>query len=1248
LGTSLSQSAPRATAASKLKLVRTGGSSQTSGPNRTGPGGIGSARSEAQPVWNKNQRKSSVVERSSEDGILTRAAAPPPPKKEFTDEELSKKYGIHLASRLGADETSTKEAKWADIDDDDDDWVPMTIEWGDGMKTSIHPEEHVSAAQIVQDMKDSKEPPKQPAKQPAQESVKNTAVVVAQPAPVKPMAPPPPRETSVTGFSGPKTLITQKPSIKSMQTTTAPAAPRPSPWAKIPPPNSVPPVQINPQPVRPLETGRRDEYQQREPSAVKEVSAEHYDRSWREKGGGHVNRELFNPQTGKTEPAPDERRPGRSPATKPAVLQRPTGPSQPSGPAEPSAAFQTGRTSHRPDDFRRRRTSSNVSGGSGSVGRRVSFSRYGVEPPTPDEMGFARERPMYSNPFDEHGPSRQHGPHGMHHQPQFQSHKEISPTMSNASPVTRPNIPNGQAYTPPNLQQEAPPPTSQVPVESPEDLLAKQDRVMKEARELARKRRLEEEQKEEAARRERLKSKLDALERQAKEKEEKEAAARRAEEERVAAEKATENKRLAEEAEARELERERELKWEQREQRERNAKLAGEVVGQHHQHPTQHQIPVGPASIGTQRPFNSERPKGTRQALTDRTFADRYVRQPPFIRPTSPNPSSFHHHNNQQPPPPTLSHSQQLSSSDTSTLQYPNLSSQDPLPQDTDDMHNRSRRSPQEPQAQAQDRKPFAAMHNNGNNGNNNNRNSTWKHGSSGNHRGYHPASPWGAVGDGSRPAGDGSRYGNNPRYNNAHNTTGGYNNAHNTTGDYNNAHNTTSDYNHNNPPRPQGTFHNNRYIPYNPTISRDDRAEAVNRWNNLPSQIVADEAAARERGRQAALKRKALEDAGVKFEEPCPQYEFKETFKETRVGKDGNQRLVSKSTTELNVEGKVKDITEGNVDSSPIIKSTEENDVKDKVQDTKNIKTTDMKVSHGVPYDTKDVKTNDIKASDGIPRGPSGNRPSRFFPTSDKNIVGSKRPTSPPPPMSASHPVNGDDKITRVNLPPTKQDTAGTNAANCNWHPTSNTRNNNVKDDKRFEEVQRAILGKLEHHPSGPRALLKYAGSKSIAPRSKPSFEASPETPTVSLPSQGALAIGDESMSTIPTSEQFLNELFHQDFGSIPTVRIPHLAHNFAATATANANANANANALPSKGVAKPKPAKDMFQSVVPFNSYSPKDFVNSEGSRFVPVRIPGVTEYTEVPVRGPEKRNKAQRKKNGRGNYSNSYNRGKKVSEA
>jgi hypothetical protein len=72
---------------------------------------------DASKVWNKNQ------------------PVPPAPPKQFTDEELKQQYGIHLATRLQSDEPG-KEAKWADIDDDEDDWAPDTVQWMDGTKSS--------------------------------------------------------------------------------------------------------------------------------------------------------------------------------------------------------------------------------------------------------------------------------------------------------------------------------------------------------------------------------------------------------------------------------------------------------------------------------------------------------------------------------------------------------------------------------------------------------------------------------------------------------------------------------------------------------------------------------------------------------------------------------------------------------------------------------------------------------------------------------------------------------------------------------------------------------------------------------------------------------------------------------------------------------------------------------------------------------------------------------------------------------
>ncbi|GME27244.1 atp synthase subunit mitochondrial [Neofusicoccum parvum] len=74
-------------------------------------------------VWNKNR------------------PTPPPPVKQFTDEELKQQFGIHMATRLQADE-DTKESKWADIDEDEDEnWAPETVEWMDGTKSTVKPAE---------------------------------------------------------------------------------------------------------------------------------------------------------------------------------------------------------------------------------------------------------------------------------------------------------------------------------------------------------------------------------------------------------------------------------------------------------------------------------------------------------------------------------------------------------------------------------------------------------------------------------------------------------------------------------------------------------------------------------------------------------------------------------------------------------------------------------------------------------------------------------------------------------------------------------------------------------------------------------------------------------------------------------------------------------------------------------------------------------------------------------------------------
>ena len=113
------QASSTAQPTTKPRLVAKSGSGLGNVPRSSlsKPNGAGSGP-DASKVWNKNQ------------------PVPPPPPKQFTDEELKQQYGIHLATRLQADEAG-KEAKWADIDDDEDDWAPDTVQWMDGTKSTV-------------------------------------------------------------------------------------------------------------------------------------------------------------------------------------------------------------------------------------------------------------------------------------------------------------------------------------------------------------------------------------------------------------------------------------------------------------------------------------------------------------------------------------------------------------------------------------------------------------------------------------------------------------------------------------------------------------------------------------------------------------------------------------------------------------------------------------------------------------------------------------------------------------------------------------------------------------------------------------------------------------------------------------------------------------------------------------------------------------------------------------------------------
>ncbi|KAK3716193.1 hypothetical protein LTR37_006638 [Vermiconidia calcicola] len=421
---------------------------------------------DASKVWNKNR------------------PVPPPPPKQFTDEELKQQYGIHLATRLQSDETG-KESKWADIDDDEDDWAPETVVWMDGTKSTLTPQD---AANLQKEQAAADPQPTKPA-----EGAKPSL------APKKPTELGPTKTILKPGLSAAAAQAKQNglpagaSTDKSSQAKSPAATPSKSPWAALPPVEKVspinPPVQQPPAPKFMSQDARA--YEPATPSQpAREIAADTFDRSWREGEGG--TRELFNSTNGRYEPAPEGRRTSVKPDSvrKPSVLQRPS--QNAVGPAEPSSAFQT-RTTSQADGYGRRRGS--------------SINQDGV--PAPRRMSVSKGPDL--SPASERRPSTVVG-HDMRTSPRVAKNEPAQPVFSQQSAW--------QQQMPPRPEQG-----TEGEVEAVEDPVKVQERVMREKRELAKKRRQEEEEQKEAEKQKRLKARLAGLEGAGKSRKEREAEA---------------------------------------------------------------------------------------------------------------------------------------------------------------------------------------------------------------------------------------------------------------------------------------------------------------------------------------------------------------------------------------------------------------------------------------------------------------------------------------------------------------------------------------------------------------------------------------------------------------------------------------------------------------------------------------------------------------------------------------------------
>ena len=407
-----------------------------------------------------------------------------------------------------------KEAKWADIDDDEDDWAPETIEWNDGTKinlaqmdqaAAIAEEQAASAALIAKEKEEEEEALKLKMR-----LAKPTSTVGPNATVLKLGSATLPRSGGlVLKAPSEKPTLVAKP---SSSTTVK------SPWASLPPVEKISPIPINssPQSTTPRFSSRDPhgfDAMLPPPPHAKEIAADDFSRSSRETRNG-LSRELFNFQSGRYDPVPETRRGSirkEQNFRAPALLQRPSQGDQ-SGPAEPSPAFQTNRSGNQPElgNWNRRRTSSNLSGDSGNLDRRMSLGKALELSRIPDNS-----RQQSRDSLRDRSPMTP----GLSHTKWAQ--RGVSPADSRGQSIASqsPTVASAQQHVLTDSVASSPQQSKVVPEALPtppsvmvdQDPVAIQKKLMREKREAAIKRKKEEEEKEEAERRARISKKMEQL-----------------------------------------------------------------------------------------------------------------------------------------------------------------------------------------------------------------------------------------------------------------------------------------------------------------------------------------------------------------------------------------------------------------------------------------------------------------------------------------------------------------------------------------------------------------------------------------------------------------------------------------------------------------------------------------------------------------------------------------------------------------
>ncbi|KAI1205829.1 uncharacterized protein F4807DRAFT_253841 [Annulohypoxylon truncatum] len=438
------------TSASRLKLVAKSGSSLGGSTKTLSSNGKPASAPDPNTVWNRNKPVSQ------------------PEQKKLSDEELMHKYGIHMAGRLGPEDTKGQ-SNWADIDDDEE-WAPDHITWTDGTKITL-PHETAPSPNVVPATLD-KEPAPAPVPVPVSAPPKSKS-----PAPISSATGSPSVKPGVVA-SGKSLVLKGAPEKPTLVTKPqAPPTPAKSPWARLPPIEKVPPVQSDT--TIGGATSQSPVTKSASTPTTKEIAADDFSRSgFRDRHAGNHS-QLFNSHSGQYDPVPDHRRGSRNEphGRQPAVLQRPQYHDQ-QGPAEPSAAFQTSRTSGQEGPYRRR-GSSNVSGTSGILARKP----YDIQPPADSFQSRTESVTGAESPISAHTQPTPRLPVVHPYQPR------LSPGQNHAAPY----------YSSPAVDMQ------------PTDDLEMQAVIMRERREQAIRRRSEQEAREEAARKARIAEKLKAM-----------------------------------------------------------------------------------------------------------------------------------------------------------------------------------------------------------------------------------------------------------------------------------------------------------------------------------------------------------------------------------------------------------------------------------------------------------------------------------------------------------------------------------------------------------------------------------------------------------------------------------------------------------------------------------------------------------------------------------------------------------------